>query len=345
MKNNISRLIRKNILDLVPYSSAREEYVGDEGVFLDANENPYGTYNRYPDPFQRALKKELAALKNCAENTIYIGNGSDEIIDLAFRVFCEPYTDKALSFAPSYGMYRVSAQINGIEIIEVPLNTEFDIDINTTKPFLADEQLKLIFICSPNNPTGNLLSIKSIDWLLENTKGIVIVDEAYIDFSQQPSFIYKLEKYPNLIVCQTLSKAWGLAGIRLGIAYMHPEIAAVFNKIKAPYNVSQVNQEIALKTLQSKMQTQQSILEIISEKEKMTTMLQSLTIVEKIYPSDANFLLVAFTNATEVFRQLITQKIIVRNRNTVIKNCIRITIGTPTENQKLLTVLSTISHD
>ena len=344
MKNNISRLIRKNILDLVPYSSAREEYVGDEGIFLDANENPYGTYNRYPDPFQRTLKKELATLKNCAENTIYIGNGSDEIIDLAFRIFCEPYTDKALSFTPSYGMYRVSAQINGIELIEVPLNKEFDIDINATKPFLTDEQLKLIFICSPNNPTGNLLSIKSIEWLLENTKGIVIIDEAYIDFSQQPSFIYKLEKYSNLIVCQTLSKAWGLAGIRLGIAYMHPEIAAIFNKIKAPYNVSQVNQEIALKTLQSKMQTQQSVLEIISEKEKMITMLQNLTIVKKIYPSDANFLLVAFTNAAEVFRQLITQKIIVRNRNTVIKNCIRITIGTPAENQKLLTALSTISH-
>jgi len=228
MNKNITTLIRKNILNLTQYSSAREEYTAKEGVFLDANENPFGVYNRYPDPYQSVLKQKLSEIKNISTNQIFIGNGSDEVIDIAFRIFCEPNQDKALTFYPTYGMYEVSANMNAVELMKIPLNSDFQIDRKNLESYFLDKNLKLIFICSPNNPTGNLLKSADIEFILQNFNGIVIVDEAYIDFCFQPSFLEKIEKYPNLIVSQTLSKAWGLAGIRLGIAYMNENILSYF---------------------------------------------------------------------------------------------------------------------
>ncbi|SEH65282.1 histidinol-phosphate aminotransferase [Paenimyroides aquimaris] len=340
----MENLVRKNILNLSPYLSAREEYSEKKGVFLDANENPFGIYNRYPDPYQETLKQRLSEIKNILSNRIFIGNGSDEIIDIAFRIFCEPYRDKALTFIPTYGMYEVSANINAVELIKIPLNSDFQIDKKTIEPFFSDKNLKLIFICSPNNPTGNLLKSEDIEFILQNFKGIVIVDEAYIDFCDQPSFLEKIEKYPNLIVSQTLSKAWGLAGIRLGIAYMNESFLSYYNKVKAPYNISAVNQKIALETLHNIEEYEQKRNEILSEKTKLINELKGLKIVRKIYPSDANFLLIEADNANELYSQLIAKQIIIRNRNTVIPNCLRITVGTQEENQKLVIALKQISN-
>ncbi len=344
MNNNIQQLVRKNIRSLAPYSSARDEYTGTEGIFLDANENPFGTYNRYPDPYQSVLKQQLAKLKSINPNKIFIGNGSDEIIDLAFRIFCEPYKDKALIFSPTYGMYEVSANINAVELIKLPLNAAFQIDMNGLLPHLTDEKLKLIFICSPNNPTGNLLNTEDIEFILNNFNGIVLIDEAYIDFCNQPSFIEKLNTVSNLIVSQTLSKAWGLAGVRLGIAYMNPEILSYYNKVKAPYNISAVNQKVALDAISKEVEFRQKVNEILAEKEKMIQELPQLTTVKKIYPSDANFLLVEVEDANDLYTKLVEQQIIIRNRNAVVKNCIRITIGTAAENQQLLNALKKITN-
>lgn len=344
MDNNIQQLVRKNIKNLASYSSAREEYTGKEGVFLDANENPFGIYNRYPDPYQYALKQKLSELKNVSANQIFIGNGSDEVIDIAFRIFCEPNKDKALTFSPTYGMYEVSAKINAVELIKLPLNHEFQIDKNRLQPLFTDENLKLIFICSPNNPTGNLLHTEDIEYILHNFKGMVLVDEAYIDFCPQPSFIEKTTVYPNLIVIQTLSKAWGLAGIRLGIAFMNETVLAYYNKVKAPYNVSAINQKIALDALNKEVEYRQRVKEIMTEKEKLKERLQQLDCIRKIYPSDANFLLIEVDDANKLYHKLIEQKIIIRNRDSVVKNCVRITIGTPQENEKLLNTLKEISN-
>ena len=338
----MENLIRKNIRSLVSYSSARDEYSGKEGIFLDANENPFGMYNRYPDPHQNELKKQLAQLKQTPETTIFIGNGSDEVIDLAFRIFCEPNQDKALTFTPTYGMYEVSANINAVELIKLPLNQNFQINTTELHPYLSDPKLKLIFICSPNNPTGNLINVQDIEFVLQNFKGMVIIDEAYIDFCEQASFIEKINEYPNLIVSQTLSKAWGLAGIRIGIAYMNQWVLTYYNKVKAPYNVSVLNQKIAVETLQNTAAYAQKRNEILDEKQKMIDALASLDLVQKIYPSDANFLLVEVADANKIYNQLIQQQIIIRNRNAVIPNCIRITIGTPDENKKLINALKTI---
>ncbi len=342
---NITQLIRKNILNLAPYSSAREEYTGKEGVFLDANENPFGTYNRYPDPYQSALKQRLSEIKNISPNQIFIGNGSDEVIDIAFRIFCEPNKDKAFTFSPSYGMYEVSANINAVELIELSLDADFQIDRKAVEPYFSDTNLKLIFICSPNNPSGNLLKSEDIEFILQNFKGIVIVDEAYIDFCDQPSFLKKIRKYPNLIVSQTLSKAWGLAGIRLGIAYMNENILSYYNKVKAPYNVSSINQKTALETLNNIGKYEQKRNEILSEKIKLISELQNLKIVRKIYPSDANFLLIEVDSANELYDWLIEKQIIIRNRNSVISNCVRITVGTQEENQRLIDELKQLSND
>ncbi|MEP6793882.1 MAG: histidinol-phosphate transaminase [Saprospiraceae bacterium] len=344
MNNNIQQLVRKNIQSLVPYSSAREEYSSKEGIFLDANENPFGIYNRYPDPYQFALKQKLAELKSIDQNQIFLGSGSDEIIDLAYRIFCEPHKDKALTFSPTYGMYEVSANINAVELIKLPLSQEFQIDLNRLKPFLLDENLKLIFICSPNNPTGNLFHEEDIEFILHHFKGIVLIDEAYNDFSSQASFVKKIGAYPNLIVSQTFSKAWGLAGIRLGVAYMNPQVLEYYNKVKPPYNISSLTQHVALDALNKEAEYRLNINEILSEKERMVQELQSIRTVLKIYPSDANFLLVEVEDAIHLYNKLVGQQIVIRNRNTVVKNCVRITIGTALENQKLIKAIKEITN-
>lgn len=345
MKSNIQKLVRKNILNLAPYSSARDEYQGKDGVLLDANENPFGHYNRYPDPNQTELKSCLAKIKNVDANMIFLGNGSDEVIDLAFRIFCEPNQDKALTFTPTYGMYDVLANINSVELIKLPLNSEFQIDKSTIEPYFSDENLKLIFICSPNNPTANLIDTDDIKFLLQNFNGIVIIDEAYIDFSEQESFIQQLENYPNVIISQTLSKAWGLAGLRLGIAVMNEDILSYYKKVKSPYNISSQNQKVALQVLSDEKEFQINLKRILQQKSTLIHDLQRCKFVRKIYPSDANFLLVEVVNANEVYSELISKQIIIRNRDTLIKNCIRITVGSEGENQKLLNALKQISDD
>ncbi|MDQ8750151.1 histidinol-phosphate transaminase [Elizabethkingia miricola] len=338
MKNfNLENLVRPNILKLKPYSSARDEYKGSTGVFLDANENPFGTLNRYPDPYQKEVKEKLSALKSIPVTQIFLGNGSDEVIDLVFRIFCTPGRDKALVFTPTYGMYEVSANINDTELLQLPLNSDFQIDKESILPFLTDENLKLIFICSPNNPTGN--SIENVDFILENFNGIVFVDEAYIDFSAQKSWAEKLSQYPNLIISQTFSKARGLAAVRVGIAYSSPEIIALFNKTKPPYNVSQLNQEAALIALLDDKRYQSEIKTILGEKERLEKELLQLSVIKKIYPSDANFILVEVNDADGIYNNLVQQKIITRNRNSVIASCIRITIGTTEENNQLIAAL------
>lgn len=345
MNKNITQLIRKNISALSPYSSAREEYKGKEGVFLDANENPYGTYNRYPDPHQISLKQRIAEIKKCKPQQIFLGNGSDEVIDIAFRVFCEPNRDKALTFTPTYGMYKVSANINAVELIQIPLNEEFQMDRKNLSSYFSDENLKLIFICSPNNPTGNSLNANDIEFVIQNFNGIVVIDEAYVDFSSQKSLLEKLDNYPNLIIIRTLSKAWGLAGIRLGIAFMNEEILTYYNKVKPPYNISTLNQEKALDVLQDTEKIQEKVSEILSERNWLLQELKQLKRIKKIYPTDANFVLIETENAGELYSQLIQQQIIIRNRNSVIKNCVRITVGTKEENQKLITALKEIDND
>ncbi|MCT4285944.1 histidinol-phosphate transaminase [Elizabethkingia anophelis] len=338
MKNfNLENLVRPNILKLKPYSSARDEYKGSTGVFLDANENPFGNLNRYPDPYQKEVKEKLSALKSIPVSQIFLGNGSDEVIDLVFRIFCTPGRDKALVFTPTYGMYEVSANINDTELLQLPLNSDFQIDKESIIPFLTDENLKLIFICSPNNPTGN--SIENVDFILENFNGIVFVDEAYIDFSTQKSWTEKLSQYPNLVISQTFSKARGLAAVRVGIAYSSPEIIALFNKTKPPYNVSQLNQEAALIALLDAKKYQSEIKTILAEKERLEKEFLQLSLIKKIYPSDANFILVEVNDADGIYNNLVQQKIITRNRNSVIAGCIRITIGTTEENNQLIAVL------
>ncbi|HIC8754878.1 histidinol-phosphate transaminase [Elizabethkingia anophelis] len=338
MKNfNLENLVRPNILKLKPYSSARDEYKGSTGIFLDANENPFGNLNRYPDPYQKEVKEKLSALKSIPVSQIFLGNGSDEVIDLVFRIFCTPGRDKALVFTPTYGMYEVSANINDTELLQLPLNSDFQIDKESIIPFLTDENLKLIFICSPNNPTGN--SIENVDFILENFNGIVFVDEAYIDFSTQKSWTEKLSQYPNLVISQTFSKARGLAAVRVGIAYSSPEIIALFNKTKPPYNVSQLNQEAALIALLDAKKYQSEIKTILAEKERLEKEFLQLSLIKKIYPSDANFILVEVNDADGIYNNLVQQKIITRNRNSVIADCIRITIGTTEENNQLIAAL------
>ncbi|KGT10037.1 histidinol-phosphate transaminase [Elizabethkingia anophelis] len=338
MKNfNLENLVRPNILKLKPYSSARDEYKGSTGIFLDANENPFGNLNRYPDPYQKEVKEKLSALKSIPVSQIFLGNGSDEVIDLVFRIFCTPGRDKALVFTPTYGMYEVSANINDTELLQLPLNSDFQIDKESIIPFLTDENLKLIFICSPNNPTGN--SIENVDFILENFNGIVFVDEAYIDFSTHKSWTEKLSQYPNLVISQTFSKARGLAAVRVGIAYSSPEIIALFNKTKPPYNVSQLNQEAALIALLDAKKYQSEIKTILAEKERLEKEFLQLSLIKKIYPSDANFILVEVNDADGIYNNLVQQKIITRNRNSVIAGCIRITIGTTEENNQLIAAL------
>ena len=340
---NLKNIVRQNILSLKPYSCARDEFNGKTGVFLDANENPYGILNRYPDPYQKELKQKLASFKNTSVDTVFIGNGSDEIIDLAFRIFCDPGEDRALIFTPTYGMYEVSADINDIELIKIPLTEDFQINIRSLGNYLIDSKLKLIFICSPNNPTGNSFNKKDIEYILDNFNGIVIIDEAYIDFSPLESWIKSLEKNPNLIVTQTFSKAWGLAAARVGIAYANKEVIRLFNNVKPPYNVSEINQKAAINALSCWIEFERNKQIILSEKVKLEEALNQIKQVKKVYPSDANFFLVEVSNANIIYQDLLNQKIVTRNRNNIINNCIRISVGTPFENTQLLNALRNIS--
>lgn len=338
----LNKLVRRNILDLLPYSSARDEFSGTDGVFLDANENPFGALNRYPDPYQKALKTKLSVLKSIPTENIFIGNGSDEIIDLAYRIFCTPGVDKALTFSPTYGMYEVSSKINDVELITVPLNESFQIDFDSLEPFLKDEHLKLIFICSPNNPTGNI--IRDIDGLLQKFNGIVFVDEAYIDFTSNESRAYDIEDYPNLIVSQTFSKAWGLAAARVGTAYAHTDIISLFSKVKPPYNISELNQQAAIEALDQFSEFQKRKAIILEQRERLEKILPTLSVVERVYRSDANFLLVEVRNANDVYAKLVDRKVITRNRSGLVRNSIRITVGSPEENEQLIHAFKELSQ-
>jgi histidinol-phosphate aminotransferase len=338
----LDKITRSNIAKLQGYSSARDEFTGSAGIFLDANENPYGKLNRYPDPYQKDLKKEINNMTGISIENIFIGNGSDEVIDLLFRVFCNPSVDKALTFTPSYGMYDVSAGINDVELIRVALNDVFEIDYKAVQGYLSDPNLKLILICSPNNPTGNCSDFKTVQKIIENFNGIVLIDEAYINFSSKKSFTELINKYPNLIVIQTMSKAWGLAAARIGMAYGNNKIIDLLNKVKPPYNISRLNQESAIEAMQKKDEFITRKEQILKNKAKLYSDLKSLGSIKKIYPSDANFFLVECTDADEVYSVLVKKNIIVRNRNNVVQNCIRITVGTAEENQSLIEELKSI---
>lgn len=337
---SLEKIVRSNILALKPYSSARDEFKGTATAYLDANENPFGTLNRYPDPLQKQLKDKLAKIKSVSAENIFVGNGSDEAIDLCFRIFCEPVKDKALTFIPTYGMYKVSADINNVSLIEAPLTDDFQIDIDTALPLLKDEQLKLVFLCSPNNPTGNILN--DVETILQNFNGIVVVDEAYIDFANAASLSQKLALYPNLVVLQTLSKAWGLAAARVGLAFANAPVINLFNKVKPPYNISRINYEAALAALENADAVEKQKQVLLSERENLISALAQLPITKKIYPTDANFVLVEVTDADGIYNALVQKGIILRNRNTVVPGCLRITIGTPEENTLLINTLKSL---
>jgi len=340
---DIDNLVRDNVKKLVPYSCARDEFKGKEGIFLDANESPYGRLNRYPDPYQRELKKVISEFRGIPEENIFLGNGSDEIIDLCLRVFCRPGIDRILTFTPTYGMYEVSASVNDVTVIKVPLNEFFQIDINKTTPVLEDTKLKMVFICSPNNPTGNCMNYNDVVYILSNFKGIVVIDEAYMDFCDKPSFSKLIDQYPNLIVMQTFSKAFGLASVRVGIAFTNPQIVHYFNKIKPPYNISSINQMTALDKLFRSEKVKKQVKILKKEKEKLAFRIAKLSLTEKVYPSDANFLLVKVKDADLIYNELVKMNIITRNRSSLVNNCIRITVGKPSENKLLLKALKTIA--
>jgi histidinol-phosphate aminotransferase len=333
---NIKNIIRSNILALKPYSSARDEFKGKVGIFLDANENPFGNLNRYPDPYQKSLKEKLSTIKNISANNIFIGNGSDEVIDLSFRIFCNPGKDKVIVCPPTYGMYEVLANINDVELVSIPLDKSFQLNIEE----ILSTEAKMIFLCSPNNPSGN--SLDDIEKIIQSFNGIVFVDEAYIDFSSRESLLSKVNDYPNLIVSQTLSKAWGSAAIRIGIAYASEEIIGYFNNVKPPYNVSHLNQVEALKTLEEITKFNENKKTIILQRNWLQEQISHLDYIEKIYPTDANFILVKTIDANSIYQKLIEDKIVVRNRHSVVENCLRITVGTPEENMKLLAFLKNI---
>lgn len=335
---NINQLVRKNIAALKPYSCARDEFKGEASVYLDANENPFNApLNRYPDPLQWKVKEAISSIKGVPAANIFLGNGSDEPIDLLYRAFCEPGLDNVVAIEPTYGMYKVSADINDVEYRKVLLNVDFDF-IAADLLAATDQHTKLIWVCTPNNPTGNNLNENEIIKLLEQFKGLVVVDEAYIDFSGKESFGHKLGLYPNLVVLQTFSKAWGSAAIRLGMAFASEEIIFILNKIKYPYNINILTQNHALKALQNYQQVEKWVDTLLKERENLKQELHKLDLVKHIYPSDANFILIRVDDANAVYQYLVNKSIIVRNRNTVslCLGCIRITVGTPEENKILL---------
>ncbi len=342
---DIQVLLRDNIKNLKPYSSARDEYTGEVGIFLDANENSYGSIpegklNRYPDPHHTKLKEKLSEIKSVSPKNVFIGNGSDEAIDLVIRAFCKPGREKIMIMPPTYGMYKVAAAINDIDIVEVPLTDEFEIDTESVLSVI-DEKLKIIFICSPNNPTGNTFNENSIIKILNSFNGIVVIDEAYIDFAKKRSWITELNNFNNLVVLQTFSKAWGLANIRVGMAFADEVIIEILNKIKYPYNVNGVSQSLILKALENESEKNKIVDVLISERDKLAEALISLDFIDYVFPSDANFLLAKVRKATEVYDYLLKKMIIVRNRSNMIHcdECLRFTVGTKEENKKLIDAL------
>lgn len=348
MSFDLNSLLRPHIAKLQPYTSARDEYTGKEGVFLDANENPFGSiteqdFNRYPDPYQSALKEEIAKIKGVRSSQIFLGNGSDEAIDLLYRAFCNPGKDNVILLPPTYGMYEVSANINDVEIRKVALTPDFQLQPDQILA-AADPNSKILFICSPNNPSANKAKREDILFLLENFKGLVVVDEAYIDFSDEPSFTTELDRFPNLLVMQTFSKAWGLASLRLGMAFASEELIRILNKIKPPYNISGLTQDTVLAAIKDKAKVDRMIQDILAEREFLKRELEKLPFVQKIHPSHANFLLVQIPNANQVYDDLIEEKVIVRNRAKVLlcADCLRITVGTREENEALLKALSKV---
>jgi histidinol-phosphate aminotransferase len=341
---SLDKILRPNIKNLTPYSSARDEFKGEASVYLDANENAYGSlakaYNRYPDPLQYAVKKRLSEIKGVPPRNIFLGNGSDEAIDILYRSFCNPGVDNVIIVPPTYGMYEVSANINDIALRRVPLTEDYQLDLEAIAAHI-DEHTKLIWICSPNNPTGNSMHREDVETLLANFNGLVVVDEAYINFSRQKSFIQELTEYANLVVLQTLSKAWGLAGLRVGMAFASEEIIEVMNKVKPPYNMNDASQTLALEALQNIDQVNAWIKETLSERDKLVLQLKNFDFVLDIYPSDANFILVKTTDANGIYNYLVQNGIIVRNRTKVelCEGALRITVGTPEENIKLIDTL------
>ena len=341
----LDKLTRENIKKLVPYSSARDEFSGEAKVFLDANENSLGSplakwYNRYPDPHQHKLKEVISTIKGIAPEHIFLGNGSDECIDLLFRCFCNPGVDNVVVCPPTYGMYEVSANINDVEVRRAPLLENFQLDLIHLEN-LVDEHTKIIWLCSPNNPTGNSLNRVDVEAVLNNFNGIVVIDEAYINFSRQKSFVQELPEYANLVVMQTFSKAWGLAGLRLGMAFASTAIIDTINKVKPPYNISQATQEIALQALENTGQVNDMIRELVDMRDALAEVLAQAPGVEKVYPSDANFILVKINEARKVYDFLLTKAIVVRDRSKVklCEDCLRITVGTERENTDLVEAL------
>lgn len=356
MPFNLQKALRPHIAAIKPYSSARDEYSGAEGVFLDANENSMGTpgvgtpgvatlgspvqFHRYPDPYQQKLKQRIAEIKGISASHIFLGNGSDEAIDLLMRAFCRPGVDNIVTLPPTYGMYAVSAAINDVEVKEALLTDDYLINPETLDAGI-DENSKVIFFCSPNNPSGNLMQSDLIEHYLQTFEGLVVVDEAYIDFTDTKSWVSRLSEFPNLLVMQTMSKAWGMAALRLGMAYASEEIMVVLNKIKPPYNINALTQQEALKVLKQTDAQQQKVQQLLREREKLRQSLEQLPMVQKIYPSDANFLLVRMQEAGAIFHYLIDKKVIVRDRSKVVlcEGCLRITVGTVEENERLLAEL------
>ena len=343
---DIKNLQRENIKTLKPYSTARDEFKGQASVFLDANENSFGSplpanYNRYPDPLQLDLKDAISKIKGVPIENTFLGNGSDEAIDLLFRAFCNPGKDNVIILPPTYGMYEVSANINDIEIRKVNLLPNFQLDLEKIAEAI-NENTKLIFICSPNNPTGNSIQRVAIETILANFKGLVVIDEAYINFAKQKTFVQELTEYTNLVVLQTFSKAWGLAALRLGMAFSSITVIDILNKVKPPYNINQATQDLALAALANVQQVNEWIKTTVVERDRLSVAFEKIAIVKKVYPSDANFILVEVTDALKIYNLLVDNGIIVRDRSkvTLCEGCLRITIGTVEENNQLLTILT-----
>ena len=351
MKFDLQNLIRENIKLLTPYSSARKEFAGKAEIFLDANENNFGSplsvnYNRYPDPLQQKIKEKIADLNDIKTSEIFVGNGSDEAIDLLFRIFCAPAKDKILICPPTYGMYEVSAQINDISVKRANLTEDFQLNFAAIKSAI-DENTKMLFVCSPNNPTGNSFQREEILNLAKNFGGIIVVDEAYIHFSNEKSLLTEINNFPNLVILQTFSKAWGLAGLRVGLAFANEEIIQLFNKVKPPYNISQIAQEAILEALENRDKVEKMIGAIVAERQKLIENLHRFSFVNKIYPTDANFVLVRTIDVEKIYKFLLNEKIVVRNRNNIglCEGCLRITVGTSEENNCLLKVLEKFDRE
>ena len=339
---DINKLVRPHLLTIKPYSSARDEFKGEAEVYLDANENAFGStsedrYRRYPDPYQLAIKSKLRQIKNVEENHIFLGNGSDEPIDLLIRAFCNPAKDSIIITPPTYGMYEVSASINDVKVVKVPLKKDYSIDLKSVL-YAIEPGVKIVFLCSPNNPTGNSIDRDDILKIVKKVQGLVVLDEAYIDFSSRASLIPEIKNFSNLVILQTLSKAWGLASLRMGMLFASPEIVELLSKIKPPYNISGPSQELALRALENYDHMKFMLNEILVQKENLKSMLADLGSIQEVYPSDANFLLVRMEKAHDIYNKLIERKVIVRDRSKVelCENCLRITVGTAEENTRLI---------